>query len=175
MVFQFKIELEGSSPKIWRRVVIPANYSFEKLHDIIQHSFGWENQHLAFFSPSGYGSKPVISVQEDNNFQEQVISSKVVLQKVFTKEKQTFIYIYDFGDDWTHKITLEKILPESNIIAARCTAGKGACPPEHCGGIAGYYNILEIAKDKKSPDYESIREWLGLEEGEEWDVNKFKL
>jgi len=58
------------------------------------------------------------------------------LSEVFYKEKQTYTYIYDFGDDWEHKITLEKFLDES-IDTPALIKGQGACPPEDCGGAWG--------------------------------------
>jgi len=45
-----------------------------------------------------------------------------------------------------------------------------ACPPEDCGGIGGYFDILEIKKNKKHPDYKQmIVEWLG----EDFDPERF--
>jgi hypothetical protein len=34
---------------------------------------------------------------------------------------------------------------------------------------------LEILKDTTHEDYHEMREWLGLEEGDKWDVNEFDL
>ena len=39
-VYQFKIVLEGSSPKIWRRIQIPEFSTFWNLHVIIQNVRG---------------------------------------------------------------------------------------------------------------------------------------
>jgi hypothetical protein len=41
-----------------------------------------------------------------------------------------------------------------------CIAGELACPPEDCGGIHGFYDLLEVMKDKKHPDYKDLRQWL---------------
>ena len=54
----------------------------------------------------------------------------------FSMENRTADYVYDFGDNWEHKIQLEKILPrEKDIKYPICIKGKRACPPEDCGGI----------------------------------------
>jgi hypothetical protein len=38
----------------------------------------------------------------------------------------------------------------------------GACPPEDCGGILGYQDILKILRKKKlSQDDRELLEWLG--------------
>jgi len=34
--YQLKIELEGISPPIWRRLLVPSNTSLGRLHTIIQ-------------------------------------------------------------------------------------------------------------------------------------------
>jgi hypothetical protein len=73
-----------------------------------------------------------------------------------------------------HKITLEKITPEK-VIKPSCIGGKGKCPPEDCGGIWGYPDFLGAVSNPKNPEYEEMRAWVGLEEGEEWDVNEFDL
>ena len=88
------------------------------------------------------------------------------------KEKDKFMYEYDFEDGWVHTILLEKILPiDSNIKYPVCIAGKMNCPPEDCGGVWGYSDLLEILKDPKHEDYEDSIEWLG----DEFDPNEFDL
>ena len=71
-------------------------------------------------------------------------------------------YEYDFGDGWEHKIILEKILPfDQANQSSSCIKGKRACPPEDCGGIWGYQELLDTLNDPKHPEYESMLEWLG--------------
>ena len=175
MTFQFKIQLKNiTHPPVWRRVSVPAQFSFYKFHLVIQAAFGWDNYHLFQFSPSGYGSYPTITIPSAEYDDDITDAEKTKLSKVFTKEKQTFTYIYDFGDDWSHKITLEKIISDKTLNA-HCTAGKGTCPPEDCGGPWGYANLIEVLKDPANPEHNDMKEWLGLEDDEEWDVNGFDL
>lgn len=171
MTFQFKIQLKGvQKPPVWRRIVVPANCTFDSFHQIIQVAFGWEDYHLYSFSPSGYGSSPQISRPSDDDWDETDLdSSKIKLSNIFQTEGQRYTYIYDFGDDWIHSILLEKI-EDQTIIKAYCTTGKGACPPEDCGGINGYAHIKKTLEN--TPDSEEaaeFREWLGLEKDESWE------
>lgn len=178
MILQLKIQLDGiSKPPVWRKVLVPAQFTFEKLHFVIQAAFGWEDYHLYSFSPNGYSSTFEIGKPyENDNFSGRTIkdSRKVKLSSIFQEKGQKYTYIYDFGDDWNHKITVEEII-DQEAIRAELVSGKGACPPEDCGGIWGYQSLLEIVNDPKHPEYEEMREWLCLDDDDEWDVNYFEL
>lgn len=175
MLLQFKIQIRHiSNPPVWRRVLVPDNYSFEKFHLVIQAAFGWENYHLYQFSPRGYGSSPQIGIPDDSGWSdEEIISStKIKLSGIFTEKGQKFHYVYDFGDDWQHAITLED-LAEGSAKKAGLLDGKGACPPEDCGGPGGYQNIRAILKSPRHEEYKSMRAWLGLEAEETLDAEYF--
>ncbi|RPJ08583.1 MAG: plasmid pRiA4b ORF-3 family protein, partial [Deltaproteobacteria bacterium] len=70
---------------------------------------------------------------------------------------------YDFGDSWMHRIKVEKILGQESSAgdAVKCIDGARACPPEDCGGVWGYEDMLQVLKDPKHEEYESALEWLG--------------
>lgn len=182
--FQFKIQLANiKDPLVWRRILMPANATFVDFHDAIQIAFGWEDYHLFMFSPKGFGSSPVIELKnEDDDFdnpfsrfpEEKLDAETLTLSEIFNNEKQTYTYIYDFGDNWEHKITLEAILHQS-IDTPVLLKGKGACPPEDCGSAWGYENLKVVMADKKHPEHKEMREWLGLERGEKWDAEEFDL
>lgn len=176
MAFQFKIQLKDiTDPPVWRRLLVPDQFSFSRFHKVIQAAFGWENAHLFQFSPKGYNSYPVIAVPNPEWDEEPVLDSKKTkLVEIFTTVKQKFTYLYDFGDDWVHIISLEKIT-EEKILRADCIAGEGACPPEDCGGIWGYANLKTIINDPKHPEYEEMKEWIGLSETQIWDASQFSL
>ncbi len=176
MAFQFKIQLKGiSKPPVWRKVLVPDTYTFADLHEIIQTIFGWENYHLYQFTPKGYGSYPVISKPSPDDWGPVDDAAKVKLKKYFKKVGDSFVYIYDFGDDWTHQIKLEAITPD-NPEHPVCTGWKGITPPEDCGGIYGYADMMEALQDPNNPEAENYREWLGLDEGETWEeANAFDI
>ena len=167
-IYQFKISLKGISPQIWRRIQVPENYTFWDLHVAIQDSMGWWDSHLHSFkvkNPST-GEKEEIGIPSDDIFDEipTLPGWKEKIAKWFTEKNKKAEYIYDFGDGWRHEIKSEKILPrEEKIKYPRCTAGKRACPPEDCGGVGGYYNLLEIISNPTHEEYEEMMEWLGGE------------
>lgn len=179
VTFQFKIQLKNiSKPTVWRRLLMPADATFEDFHDAIQIAFGWENSHLFAFSPDGYQSSPQIELEsDDDSFSnyEKLNAETLTLDEIFTHEKQTYSYIYDFGDDWDHKITLEKIIPDQKTSIPKIIKAQGACPPEDCGGPWGYENLKEILADKKHPEHKEMKEWLGLSPRQHWDPEQFDM
>ena len=41
--YRLRIAIKGTIPLIWRLIEVPSNISLEKLHHILQLSFGWDN------------------------------------------------------------------------------------------------------------------------------------
>jgi len=173
MAFHFKIQLkEVAKPPVWRKIVVPDTISMLKFHMVIQAAFGWTNSHLFEFVPIGRDAHtigiPDEAVPEVRN------ASRILLKSVFQEKGQKCTYVYDFGDYWVHSVILE-LITEEKIKQADCLAGKGACPPEDCGGVAGYENLKKILTDPKNPEHQEMKEWLGLHMNDTWDANEFDL
>ena len=63
---------------------------------------------------------------------------------------------------WEHKIVVEKRLaPEPGHAYPGCLAGERHAPPEDCGGIPGFYNLLEAMGDPEHEQHEELLDWLG--------------
>ena len=155
--YQIQIVLKGSKPKIWRRILIDSDILLVDFHRIIQTTMGWTNSHLHMFSDGIEEYSPKEFEVEDAKD-----SRTARLDKILKGEKSEISYEYDFGDGWEHSITLEKILiPDTLLQLPKCIAGERNCPPEDCGGIRGYSNMLEILKQRRHEEYESYLEWLG--------------
>lgn len=162
---QLKISLKNSKPPIWRRVLVKSSISFYELHYTIQLAMGWGNYHLYEFKIGNYR---IGIIDEDFDDPESggsdvIDATEITLDEVLSKgEVKSFTYEYDFGDGWIHSIVVEKTLPlDPATYYPVCIKGKLACPPEDCGGLYGYYNLLEIISDKKHPEYEDMVEWMG--------------
>jgi hypothetical protein len=175
-VYQFKITLKGIKPPIWRRIVVPETYTFWDLHVAIQDAMGWLDMHLhdfEIFSPSA-GRKVFIGIpDEDFEIARKTLAGwKHKISGYFSMENKKAEYVYDFGDDWEHTVNLEKILPlEAGVNYPVCTAGKRSCPPEDCGGVWGYGDLLEIIANPDDERYEEMLEWLG----EDFDPEYFDV
>ena len=169
-IYQIKISLIGVKPPIWRTVLVSSDIGLGAFHDVIQVAMGWTNSHLhQFIANQGFYGIP------DDDFElEMEDETKYKLSQLLKKEKDTITYEYDFGDSWEHKILLEKILPDDGkSVLPVCIKGKRACPPEDCGGIWGYEELLETISNPKHPDHEDMLEWLGGEfDPEEFDLEE---
>lgn len=159
-VYQFKITLKYSSPKIWRRIQVNSSFSFKELHYAIQNAMGWRNAHLHKFEINGKTiSTPFIdaSLEEMLDLDEE----KTYIKDYFKVIKQKAEYEYDYGDSWCHVVELEKIeQAKQGEKYPKCIAGKRACPPEDCGGPGGYEELLDIIKNPSCEDHNDRMEWL---------------
>ena len=168
MLYQIKVSLNGIRPPIWRRLLVPGSISLKELHDVLQVAVGWTDSHLHQFVVRGtlYG-------RPDPEFGRGCVNEKGVrLDGVLKAEKDAMTYEYDFGDGWQHKVVLEKILGSAvDGVAPSCTAGARACPPEDCGGVWGYAELLKIISDASHPEHDERLEWLGDQfEPERFDI-----
>lgn len=176
-VFHLKVTLGGLKAPIWRKIAMPGDCSFFDLHVAIQDAFGWQDFHLHQFftdSPFKRNSRYQYIAFPVPEMEEMIDERKTKIYEWFKEVKDTLWYEYDFGDSWMHDIKLEKIIPrEKNIIYPVLLDGKRACPPEDCGGIGGYQNLLEILSDAKNPEHKGILDWLGIENAAEFDSEVF--
>ncbi len=145
-ILQFKITLNGTKPPVWRRIQVPANYSLWDLHVAIQDAMGWHDCHLHDFEFKDPSSGRIVRIgipeQDGIAGSETLTGWNEKIAKWFPAAGYRANYTYDFGDDWRHRVQLEKILPSAlGAVYLICLAGRLACPPEDCGGVWGYRAI----------------------------------
>jgi hypothetical protein len=138
-ILQLKITLKGiSKPPVWRRVQVRADTTFAMLHQIIQAAFDWTDTHLHSFEYEGE-QIGVPDPEWDNDCADE---AETTLDEVLLGPKDRVRYTYDFGDNWEHDIVLEKVMePDAGDGRPVLLTGKGARPPEDCGGPWGYAEL----------------------------------
>ena len=169
MSYKFTITLAHSEPKIYRKVIVPEELTFAAFHRVIQIAMGWQNCHLyVFYLGAPYNSNYIEQRYEDQEdygiiSHEKFDAETIVLRVIFGEGlKKKINYIYDIGDGWSHHISLLKN-PKEEVLFPICIEGEGACPPEDCGGLGGYYGMLDILNSKgNTQEKREYREWLGL-------------
>jgi len=181
-IYQFKITLKETHPPIWRRIQVPSTYTFWDLHVAIQDAMGWLDCHLHEFRIKAKTGETLvfgIPSEDDDYFlvDERMLPGwKHMISKYEAVIPSTFVYAYDFGDDWRHKIDFEEIRPsEPGVTYPRCIKGKRACPPEDCGGAWKYPALLEILADPKHNEYEQTVAWVESQKGGPFDPEHFDL
>ena len=165
-ILEIKVTLKGvSKPPVWRKFEIQDTHSLDDLHHFIQKAMGWYNVHLyAFELGEDFYSLP--------DLDEAIDSRKTKVTRLLSAPGKSILYEYDFGDSWDHKVELAKVFdPVPGVSYPRLTGGKGACPPEDCGGVWGYENLKKIIADPEHEEYEEWSEWVG----DDFDPNEFDL
>lgn len=166
---QIKISLLDSPVPIWRRLIVDAGMPLSFVHEALQIAMGWWSYHLYEFECDGIRYGDMRHSQEDP---EVINADTATLSQLLKKEGDTLVYLYDHGDEWRHEIILEQIIPpadQEEALHAYCTHGKRACPPEDCGGIPGFTNLLTAVEDPCHPSHEEVLHWTG----QSYDPNAF--
>ncbi|MCL5266550.1 MAG: plasmid pRiA4b ORF-3 family protein [Bacteroidetes bacterium] len=128
---------------------------------------GWYDCHLHMFNIKhpATGLKVEIGIPDGTGEvfgTSELLGHKERISGYFIGKNSSARYEYDFGDSWVHTVKLEKILPAApGEKYPKCIGGKMACPPEDCGGIYGYYDLLSALSDPKNEEHEEMIEWLG--------------
>lgn len=167
-VLQLRVDLRGSKPPIWRRLQVPGDIALRELHTVLQVAFGWDSTHMYVFD-TAHGQFGV--PHPDVGFRSD---AKVTLEQVAAAPGTKLTYTYDFGDDWEHLITVEATVPcEDASIYPRCVGGRRKAPPDDCGGIWGYQQLLEILGDPAHEEHRDRLEWLGIDRPGQYDPAHF--
>jgi Plasmid pRiA4b ORF-3-like protein len=171
-IHRLKVSLRGVKPPIWRRFEVPSHITLERLHRVIQVSFGWQDYHLHVFETAAgrYGTPDPDGDADNFNDAYKKLSA------VADWPGDRLRYTYDFGDNWELDIVVEAVLlAESGVAYPRCTGGRRAGPPEDSGGVWGYGDMLNVLANPRHEEHEARLAWLGIEAAADYDPEAFDL
>jgi len=165
-VFALKVELVDSEPAIWRRIYIDGRIRLNAFHHILQAAMGWTDSHLHEFTIREKRYAP--PDPEDQFLEIETFDESKFRLNQLLETGSIFEYLYDFGDSWQHRITVESILEldKNDRLGGRVLieSGERACPPDDSGGIWGYQESLDTLEDNPySEEAKEMREWAGLD------------
>ncbi len=149
------------------------------MHVAIQAAMGWYDSHLHRFRMGNDHRSACFATEFDlDEGDEGIPESDVRLDQILAEKGDELWYECDFGDGWDHKLVVEAVLDEP-LATVRCTAGRMACPPEDCGGIAGYEELAAWVRSgyddtllpQSFEDAEHGRNWLPLD----WHPDHFDI
>jgi Plasmid pRiA4b ORF-3-like protein len=168
-LYQFKVNLRGIAPEIWRRIQVWEDYTLDQLHRVLQVAIGWENYHLYEFRIAGAKYRDPHPENEP-----EILNAKgTILRDVLPVVGSEFEYVYDFGDNWHHDLVLESILsPSTDTLYPRGVAGERSCPPEDVGGTGGYEDYLQAMADTSHEQHEEMMAWRGPFDPEAFSIEK---
>lgn len=141
------ISIDQCPVKVFRRLRVPSNLRLEYLAELILVAMGWYGYHLHQFSKNGVLYVSPERFEEDWDFgfrMRRVNAMNCTVGDVLLSKGDTIKFEYDFGDSWMHTVRVSSIDDSTNAdTTIRLLSGKGACPPEDCGGVWGYSELLE--------------------------------
>jgi len=167
-IAQLKITLLDIDPPVWRRLLVPATIRLDRLDRVVQAAMGWTNSHLhMFIHPTRHYGVPDLDFPLHDE-------RRTTLRDLAAQEGETFGYEYDLGDSWEHELMLEQLsTAEPGGRYPVCLDGARACPPEDCGGVHGYTDLIDTLADPGHPEHQHLLEWLGIEKGSDFDPAHF--
>jgi hypothetical protein len=161
--------LRQVNPMVIRLISVPDCLSFPEFHEVIRTVLGGDGD-------LGYIVR--VHGQEFNSFRRKTRSKTLRELKLYRQEK--FLYICDTLHMWEWDVRVIDIEDGAqDDDQPLCLAGRGAAPPEHCGGPTGYRLMLKRQRKGASmfppAQVESVIEMLAAAEPEQsamttWDL-----
>lgn len=157
VVLEFNVVLEGTDPSVWRTLRLGDDATFWSLHVAIQDAMGWQDCHLHAFEVGNVrlGIPAEYETETLPGWEHRVLD-------YVGEPGEYFVYEYDFGDSWRHRVTLSALHPRGKGERyPQCTGGDRCCPPEDVGGVPGFECFLEAMNDVSHAEHKSMKEWYG--------------
>lgn len=171
--YHLGIKLYGTDIGIWREIKVPSNLELDFLGHLLIDIMGWEDEHLFQFmhNNTSYSDQESVDMSFSGNVK---LYSEFALSDLLKNEGDIMMFEYDFGDSWMHNVWVKGIRPyrKGEKHKIEFVDGQGACPPEDCGGVPGYENLLRIfRKKRKSAEEKEELKWYGIDRY--YDPNEF--
>lgn len=164
-IIEIKITLEYIEPAVSRTLQVPGDIRLDRLHLTLQAAMGWANTHLYQFcigEPYQWGAERWVAPDFVDS-PEDLPADKSTLDQAIEKAGEAGLtYLYDFGDDWVHRIEpCETCEVGPGNLYPRLIDIAGTCPPDDIGGPPGYEIFIEAMADSKHPEHRNLKEWYG--------------
>ncbi len=155
--YRVRVDLSGTKPPLWRRLELASDLFLDEVHEILQVAFGWTDSHLHQFGSGPRYHSPeteyYLCPYQEEEGEPGVPEEEVRLDEVLAEPGDRLFYLYDFGDNWEHVISLKAVAPrDDRVPSAVCLDGRRDGPPEDCGGVGGY-ELISAALDPFNPDH----------------------
>lgn len=171
-VLVLRLEVVGTRPCVWRRLVVRETMWLSRLHDTIQIAFDWFDYqtHAFAFDDLRFGNplkRQEMTIEDDRD---------VTLADLDIERRERFTYGYHFAEGWQVEIRIEQVgVVQKGTVYPQCVAGERAGPPEDCGGLDAFHDMLACLKEPETDLGREWREWLGSDyDPDVCDLNKIQ-
>ncbi len=152
-----RVDLKEAGNPVWRKIRVSSDVTLGQFHLLLQKAMGWWDLYDHSFEQAGefWG----VSAEEDDSiiYQDE---NETLLGTLLTEEDDLLHYRYDLPEGWHHTVRVDEVLEESDS-APVCLDGRGACPPEDCGGPEGFRLLLASLKPDAPVDLKEDFAWVG--------------
>ena len=175
--YTLRVTLKGLKPAIYRKFCVPSNICIRHLSELIIDLMGWEGGHLNqfrkgndYYAPSSQRSDETFGFSDLSH---EFNQDDYRISDILADKGKSIEWEYDFGDSWCHEVRLSSIGNyDSDEKLISFVKGERACPPEDCGGVWGYEDLLKIhykcqkyalgAGKRPTKDELDNLEWYGM-------------
>jgi len=174
--FELAVTLDLDIYKATRRMIVPADIDFRRLHNVLQSVFDWKDYHLFDFTIFDKNqTEPVARlVPFEENLDFDPIATLMENQTLadYLPKHEKLLYTYDMGDNWEHEIELVRVIDEHNEESPYLLEASGQAPPEDVGGVGGFQSFRDIMLNPDHPDHHEMKDWAGYWSPELKDYKK---
>lgn len=166
-----KIELQYTEPLIWRRVIMPAGATYNRLHEVIQAVTNFQPDYHLYRFDLPETNQVVTNDEHQYHRKNKIEVRKPTGLKIdnYLEKYKKIDYRYDFGDDWLFTIKLEDVVDDYYFGYPTLLAGAETAPPEDVGGVPGFYEFLKAYQNPKHPEHNSMKQWAKSQYFREYD------
>ncbi len=159
-IARLRIALHDTEPTVWRVVEVPLTTTLRALHEVIQAAMPFQNYHLYEFQ---IGEHRYGIVDLDFGADLPIRDAKSIrLSRFLGEGVSVFTYVYDFGDNWQHAVTVEGVVEgDPDVAYPRFVDGAGRAPPEDVGGTPGFEEFIKAVTRPRARDHKRMVEWYG--------------
>lgn len=151
-VHRLRVTLMDVEPSVWRVVRVPSAVTLSVLHAVVQIAMGWEDRHLHEWQVGDAAYGPL-----DAGADIDLVDETTVTLEAVAGPDASLRYVYDMGDWWEHMVEVVGVDPyDGTVVPLAVLDGARACPPEDCGGPAGYADLLAALDNPDDLDHDDV-------------------
>lgn len=126
-VWQFRV----SWGKVWRRILISSHRSADDLAHAILDAYKFDDDHLYEFKVSERTGS-VVSIAHPVVEDAEYATDKFTVGSFPLDPGNSMIFLFDYGDNWQFKVTLEAVLPpDPRLKKPKVTESHGTAPRQY--------------------------------------------